>query len=224
MTFIFLHGGPGFKDYLRPFFNDLNSIFYDQLQGDNVTLEDLIVQLDQIVDLTPGSKVLVGHSWGGVLAGEYASRFENKLSGLVIMSTGLNFKHWNDEFKEEKKRLGLENAAPEDIFLTSTELAVGRPFMDETWVGFSGETFDSLYESYIKTFDLTEKLQKLKLPILFIYGDKDVRFPVRVAESIKSILVNITELKIENAGHFPFLKEENRKKIKSGLTAFHRHS
>ena len=43
-TIIFLHGGPGFKDYLKPYFNPLDSefkcVFYDQKRGSEVGIEE----------------------------------------------------------------------------------------------------------------------------------------------------------------------------------------
>lgn len=45
-TIIFIHGGPGFKDYLKPYFNELENefkcIFYNQKRGSKVRIEDLI--------------------------------------------------------------------------------------------------------------------------------------------------------------------------------------
>jgi pimeloyl-ACP methyl ester carboxylesterase len=220
-TLIFLHGGPGFKDYLRPYFHQLDksfkTIFYDQIQSSNVNLDELISQLDQIVDEQEGRIILVGHSWGGVLATEYSIRNQEKLSGLVIMSTGLNFYQWKTEFYNEKKRLGLLDANPEEVLLASDERKIGVPFLTSTEMTFSGETFDSLFELYLKTFDLTTSLQTLKLPILNIYGEKDIRFPRRVGKSFKSFNDKITDLEVAGAGHFPFLNGERRNIIHEAL-------
>ncbi len=78
----------------------------------------MLLQLDEIVNSLSGKIILLGHSWGAVLATEYAGRNQSKLSGLVIMSTGLSDMHWKDEYNRELKDLGLENAEPEQIFLT----------------------------------------------------------------------------------------------------------
>lgn len=50
---IFFHGGPGFQDYLKPYFNSLEEqfecIFFDQLRGPQVEMNDLLKQLDDII-------------------------------------------------------------------------------------------------------------------------------------------------------------------------------
>lgn len=218
---IFIHGGPGFKDYLEPYFDtfkeSFTTVFYDQIQKADMTIDELIQQLDAIVESQSGPVILLGHSWGGVLAVEYALRFQDKLSGVVIMSTGLCFKHWNDDFKKHKEELGLTHAAPEDIFLTRNERPFGIEFLNKTWEGFSGETFDYLYENYIKSFDLTSKLKDLKIPLMNIYGDEDNRFPVHVARSLQKYNENMSNIEIPDAGHFPFLTERGQEIILNAL-------
>lgn len=213
---IFLHGGPGFKDYLRPFFDSFQTKFhchfYDQLQG-RVSVSDLILQLDQFIQNISGTKILVGHSWGGVLAVEYAAQFENKLSALVLMATGLSHKHWQDEFQKEIERLGLVGASPEQIYLTVDEVEEGKAFLDQIMTTFSSETFDSLDESYLQTYDVSKKLSALKLPILNVYGEKDVRFPKRITSRFSELNSRIVSMEIRKAGHLFFYKEETRQLI-----------
>ncbi len=216
-TLIFLHGGPGFKDYLKPYFTQLEKsftcIFYDQIRGPEVTIQDQINELQSIVKKSSKKVVLVGHSWGGVLATQYASTYEDHLAGLVLISTGLKASQWRDEFRAELSQLGLEDASLEEIFLTPAELELGKPLLEATGESFSEETFDHLFSTYLSNYDLTEDFQKLQLPVLNIYGDKDVRFPLRVTKSFQKLKKDVIELELPNAGHFPFLLIENRKKI-----------
>lgn len=216
-TLIFLHGGPGFKDYLKPYFTQLekkfNCIFYDQIRGPKVTIDAQISELHSLVLKSSQQVILIGHSWGGVLATKYASEHEDKLAGLVLMSTGLNSSQWRDEFRAELKNLGLEDASPEEIFLTPAELEVGKPVLDATGESFSEETFDNIFSTYLSNYDLTNEFQNLQIPVLNIFGEKDVRFPKRVAKSIKSLKRDVIELELANTGHFPFLLIENREKI-----------
>ena len=79
---IFLHGGPGFTDYLQPYFDDIfiehECVFYDQSQGKDIKMSDLIAQLDEQVNNCSSKPILVGHSWGGVLGTEYAKQNKTK--------------------------------------------------------------------------------------------------------------------------------------------------
>ncbi len=223
-TLIFLHGGPGFKDYLKPYFCDLEDkfdcIFYDQVRGPNVQLQDMLIQLDLIVQSAPTKKILVGHSWGAVLATEYALKNQNYLAGLVLMCTGLNSQQWKNEYHAELKNLNLEDASPAQIFLTSNEIEKGTAFLDDSWQTFSEETFESINNSYLSNYDLTEKMADLKIPILNIFGENDVRFPTRVTETFKTFNKQIVDIEIPVGGHFPFLSDAGRNQIFKALIYF----
>lgn len=216
-TLIFLHGGPGFRDYLRPYFAQLEKsfecIFYDQIRGPSITIHDQENELDSLVQKSASQVVLVGHSWGGVLATHYAATHEDKLAGLVLISTGLSAKQWRDDFRAELVNLGLADSPLEEIFLTPDERELGKTLLEATGESFSEETFDSLFTTYLSNYDLTESFRSLRLPILNIFGEKDVRFPLRVAKSFQKLNGEVVELELPNAGHFPFLLAENRQKI-----------
>lgn len=214
---IFLHGGPGFRDYLEPFFGPLKSdfecVFYDQLQGEKVSVDDLIGQIDQFVSTSSDKVVLLGHSWGAVLAAEYVIRHPHNIAGLVLMSTGLKSEHWKDDFRKELARLGLLNAKPEEIFLLPDELEEGTVLLDKVWETFSEVTFDHLDINYLRQYDLTSGIKTVQAPILNIFGDRDIRFSARVAKTFRDFNNAIIDFEVTNAGHFPFLKTRNREKI-----------
>jgi proline iminopeptidase len=99
---LLLHGGPGAT---HEYFEACDSYFpaagieyyyYDQLgsgfsdQPDDPSLWDLgrfvdeVEQVRRALGLDRDSFVLLGHSWGGILAIEYALRYQEHLRGLVI--------------------------------------------------------------------------------------------------------------------------------------------
>jgi proline iminopeptidase len=99
---LLLHGGPGAThDYFEAFDSFLPAAgveyyYYDQLgsgRSDNPAdssmwdLNRFIDEVEQVriaLDLGPHNFVLLGHSWGGILAMEYALRHGKELKGLVI--------------------------------------------------------------------------------------------------------------------------------------------
>lgn len=212
---VFLHGGPGFKDYLKPYFRELNESFechfYDQLQGPNVELEDLIQQLQQIVVSLP-SPVIVGHSWGGTLATEFALRYPQQLNGMVLMCSALSSQQWM-EYHRDLEEMNLKDASSEELFLVPSELEHGRTFLNQIWSTFSDETFESINRSYIKDFDLTKKLDQIAIKFLNIYAENDLRIPSRIAESLRTYNPSILNYRIRAAGHFPFLQENGKYEI-----------
>ncbi len=97
---IVLHGGPDFDiAYLLPELDRLSDkfhlIYYDQrgrgrsadhVKPEDVTLESEMDDLDKVREHFHLDKVdLLGHSWGTVLALEYALRHPERVSRLVLM-------------------------------------------------------------------------------------------------------------------------------------------
>lgn len=104
---LLLHGGPGFThEYLEAMESFLpqagiEMYYYDQLgcgnsdQPDDPSLWTLPRYLEEVEEVRKGlgldNFVLYGHSWGGVLAIEYALHHQRHLRGLVIsnMTAGI---------------------------------------------------------------------------------------------------------------------------------------
>jgi proline iminopeptidase len=104
---LLLHGGPGAThEYLEAMESFLPQagieiIYYDQLgcgnsdQPDDPSLWTLPRYVQEVEEVRQGLGldrfVLYGHSWGGILAMEYALNFQSHLRGLVIsnMSAGI---------------------------------------------------------------------------------------------------------------------------------------
>jgi proline iminopeptidase len=98
---IVLHGGPDFDiSYLLPDLDLLKDayrlIYYDQrgrgksaarVRPDDVTLASDIDDLDKVRQhFALDAPVLLGHSWGAVLALEYALRYPTRVSRLILMN------------------------------------------------------------------------------------------------------------------------------------------
>jgi proline iminopeptidase len=99
---LLLHGGPGAThEYLEAcdsylpaagieyyYYDQLGSGHSDQPEEPSLWEADRFVaeveQVRQALGLGPGDFVLYGHSWGGILAIEYALRYQQHLRGLVI--------------------------------------------------------------------------------------------------------------------------------------------
>jgi proline iminopeptidase len=98
---IVLHGGPDFDhSYLLPDMDRLSDsyrlIYYDQrgrgrsadgVKPEDVTLESEIGDLDAVRQhFKLHSATILGHSWGAVLALEYAIRHPDRVSRLILMN------------------------------------------------------------------------------------------------------------------------------------------
>jgi len=100
---IVLHGGPDFDhSYLLPELDRLSDsfhlIYYDQrgrgrsadgVQPEDVTLASDIADIEMVRQYFQlDSVVLLGHSWGTVLALEYALRYPGRVSHMILMNPG----------------------------------------------------------------------------------------------------------------------------------------
>jgi proline iminopeptidase len=111
---LLLHGGPGCThEYLEAFDSyfpaaGFEYYYYDQLgsyysdQPDEPDLWDLprfvdeVEQVRQALRLGPDNFYLYGQSWGGLLAIEYALRYQQHLAGLVISNMMASIPAYNE--------------------------------------------------------------------------------------------------------------------------------
>ncbi|GAB4010904.1 proline iminopeptidase-family hydrolase [Spirosoma migulaei] len=99
---LLLNGGPGatheYFEVMESFLpaEGIEFIYYDQLgtgNSDNPkdttfwSLPRYVEEVEQVraaLNLTPDNFYLLGHSWGGILAMQYALKYNNNLKGLII--------------------------------------------------------------------------------------------------------------------------------------------
>jgi proline iminopeptidase len=111
---LLLHGGPGAThEYFEAFDSFLPArgieyYYYDQLGSGNSdrptdtslwTLPRFVEEVEQVrqaLGLDRDNFCLLGHSWGGILATEYALKYQRHLKGLVISNMMASIPAYND--------------------------------------------------------------------------------------------------------------------------------
>ena len=137
-----LHGGPDFDhSYLLPDMDrlsgDFRLIYYDQrgrgksagnVQPEDVTIKSEIEDLEDLRNYFQLESVAVlGHSWGGVLAMEYAIRHPDRVSHLILMNTAPASHDDYALFRQEfLKKLG-DDAEKRQALSSSAVYAEGDP-------------------------------------------------------------------------------------------------
>jgi proline iminopeptidase len=120
---LLLHGGPGSThEYFESFESFLPQegiefIYYDQLgsyRSDKPTDTTLwrvgrfveeVEQVRQALQLDSSNFYLLGHSWGGILAMEYAVKYQHNLKGLIIsnmMSSCPKYDAYNEQVLQKQ--------------------------------------------------------------------------------------------------------------------------
>lgn len=115
---LLLHGGPGAThEYFEPFDSYLPAAgieyyYYDQLgsaysdQPDDESLwqterfVDEVEQVRKALKLDSENFYLLGHSWGGIVAIEYALKYQQHLKGLIVANMMASIPSYNDYAKK----------------------------------------------------------------------------------------------------------------------------
>lgn len=118
-----LHGGPGASwDYFEPLERLANDgrqiVFYDQLGGgdssvpSDPSIHTIALFLEELAEVRRTLQLdrvhLLGHSWGGMLAMEYALTQPPGLASLILGNTAASMAEWVAEMRRLVSQLPLE--------------------------------------------------------------------------------------------------------------------
>ncbi|HEX8326387.1 MAG TPA: proline iminopeptidase-family hydrolase [Hymenobacter sp.] len=221
---LLLNGGPGAThEYFECFENFLPKegiefIYYDQLGcGNSDNPKDTamwslpryveeVEQVRQALNLTKDNFYLLGHSWGGILAAEYALKYQQNMKGLIIsnmMMSCPDYDRYADEVlaKQMKPEVMAEIRQIEarKDFSNPRYMALLEPNfyakhvcrvnpMPEPVSRAMSKTNQSLYVTMqgpsefgisgkLEKWDRVADLPKLSIPVLSIGGNHDTMDP-----------------------------------------------
>jgi len=246
---LLLNGGPGLPcDYLREAHSFLADhgfrvVTFDQLgtgksdrpNDDSLwTIARYVAEVETIrTTLKLGQVHLLGHSWGGWLAIEYAMHHGDKLKSLLLEDTVADMPHLIAELERLRAALGPETVAmmqrheaqgtiqhPEYLAaitllnyrhvcrLEEWPAPVKRSLDDwnmAPYVAMQGPN-EFLYTGNLKDWNRVPDLHKIKAPTFISVGQHDELTPA-CALRMKLHLPN-AELKVfPNSSHMPFYEE-----------------
>lgn len=245
---VVLHGGPGLtQDYLHPYFDRLAEnnlvLFYDQRgcgksigegDEDTITLEAYISDLEAIRSAFNLSKIsILGHSWGGFLALNYAIAHPERVEKLILSNSMPASSEDYALFAEEwKKRMAPYQTELEAI-QQKAEFAEGDPslvaamyrlifrtychnpdhatYLNLTLTPTAFHSGSNVYAHFNaalfeKSFNLHPSLKTLQIPTLILHGDGDP-VPPLTAQNLHNSLENSQFVLMKNCGHFPFVED-----------------
>lgn len=237
---VILHGGPGaHHDYLLPGFDSLATgrqlVYYDQRGGGQSPVDrDVPVGWrEQVADLEALRSewglerlVIVGYSWGALLAMLYATTHPDRVERLALVSPAPAARSERTTFEAN---LAARNAAPAlkaaraelqggDLKERDPaayqrrlfDLAVSGYFHDPSLVAamtpfrVTGRTQQEVWQSLGEDFDLRPDLRKLRIPALVMHGDDDP-IPLETARATAEAL-SAEFVVLKDCGHVPHVE------------------
>jgi L-proline amide hydrolase len=247
-----LHGGPGGpSDYLEPLEELADSgrpiIFYDQLgcgnsdQPNDPSLWSVELFLGELATVRQELELhhihLLGHSWGGMLAMEYALTQPVGLASLILASSPASIPQWIAEANRLRKELPQEveqtlrhheeagttdEVAYEEAMQVFYQRHVCRldPWPEPWKRAFvklmaNPEVYNTMFgpsefhaTGTLKEWDIRDRLGEIHLPTLVTSGRYDEATPL-IAETVHRGIVGSEWVIFEQSSHMAHLEEED---------------
>ena len=241
---LLMHGGLGLDHtYFRPWLDALAGeaqlIYYDHRGNgrsarpqsfDGITHDTWIADADALREhLGLERIVLLGHSYGGFLAQQYALRYGDRLDGLILCGTAPAMDYPEVIFANAQARAtpaqfelvvnGLSGPTPDDERLREIwgEIASlyfhhydderGRAMLER--ITYSAAAFNHSFFNCLPAFNTLNRLHEISAPTLILAGRHDwITPPTQGAERIHAALKDSKLVVFEDSGHFPFIEEQ----------------
>jgi proline iminopeptidase len=245
---IVIHGGPGLShDYLLPGMAKLAEnhqvIFYDQrgcgrstgvVNADTIQVKKFVEDIEAVRKSLGNRKIIVlGHSWGGFLAMQYAISHPGSVEKLILLNTmppsseafSLFTKEWTRRMEPYQDQL--------KAIQESSAFAEGDPATMERYylMNFKRYCYEpakahllnlcmtpkaavegmKVYEIFNQTllskpFNYDDQLKQLKVPTLIVHGDCDI-IPCSTIQKLHKTIAGSQYVLIKHCGHFPYVEQ-----------------
>lgn len=233
-----MHGGLGVDHtYLHPWLDPLGDVmrlvYYDHRGNgrsgrpplETLTHDSFAADADALRAFLGFDNIAVlGHSYGGFIALEYALRYPKRLSHLILVDTAPAFTHV-EEIMANARRKGateemleiLEAPNPTDDKEMQRAMQVINPlyfgnfnadvanrlFEHVEWSASAGARNDVLLPEY----NIISRLEEIRAPTLILVGRDDFICPPSQAEIMHRGIRDSALFIFENSGHMPYIEE-----------------
>ena len=244
LPLLIINGGPGmnsngFENLAIKLSEQYQTIIYDQrgtgkskmpiLDSSTVTMELMIEDIESIRKQLKIEKwTILGHSFGGIVAAFYATKYPEKISKIVFSASGgidlglldyvgnsINSKlskteldslnYWTNKISEGdttyQARLNRGKALAPAYLFDKKHIPILADRLTQGNNVINGLIWADLQK--IK-YDCSEKLKTFEQPVLIIQGKQDI-IKVETAEKAQKVLENSKIILIDNCGHYGWL-------------------
>jgi proline iminopeptidase len=245
---VILHAGPGlWSDYLIPYLKPLSKryklIFLDQRGNgtssfptdSSFTFDDYVNDIHVVLnELNIDQPVILGHSFGGLLAALYASAHPDKVQKLILVTPApANSIYFEKTFNNRERKRNEADTKKLIKLMSSKEFVSGDTTVfkkaliiaDKINVADTNKikeifnhlkftpqqaknllVIESIVEKNFWNMDVAEKLHGIKAPTLIIHGSVD-NIPLESDQIYMDNIENAKIVVIKDAGHYPFAEQ-----------------
>ena len=248
LPILVMHGGLGLDHtYFRPWLDKLGEhaelVYYDHRGNGRSSRTMSLAGVDHATfaadadrlraHLGLGRIIVLGHSYGGFLAQEYALRYGGEgshLAGLILCSTApaLDYApvtHANavargkpDELAALGEAFGRPMNSDDDLRTIWTRLLplyfkqfdgnIGCAVDQATF--YSAAAWNHGNANCLPTFNTVARLAEITVPTLVLSGADDWITPPEQGQRMQVALANAEFALFEQSGHFPFIEEPDK--------------
>ncbi len=236
------HGAPGVVDHnlLRNALLPLGAagrtwVFWDHRECGRsrrqdprgCTLENLVEDLEALrTELGAGQVDVLGHSWGGIMAQEYALRYPDRVRSLHLCATAPDLQwvatynarvgpHEPEEYRAQIKPLYAgalpvaETARLLEQWYLATAVRQPLPAYRAALAGVqpNPRATGAFNASVRGGWSAVERLAAVTCPVLISHGVYDMIIPVSEGERLAACLPQARLHRFTASGHSPFLEE-----------------
>ena len=241
---LLMHGGPGADQWtlvgLRRCANQATLVFYDHrcngrstgADVTSMTWENLTADADALREKLGFERwSVLGHSFGGHVALEYALRYPSSLSGVVLVGTAADSR-WSREHASEMlaargwpaetvdlcRRWFSGEVAPKDMSRSLMRLGpayyhhpsvvtVVREMLGGGWrTRLRPDALVYAGRHLTRQWSVTDRLGEIDAPTLIIAGESDFIFPPEAQAELARGIPHARVEVIERAGHEPWIE------------------
>lgn len=233
-----MHGGPGADLYtmlsFKPMADQFTLIFYDHrcngrsegAEVSSLNWENLTTDADALREKLGFEKwAVLGHSFGGYVALEYALRYPQRLSHLVLVDTGgdsrlpqekapqvLAQRGYSPEIVELCRRFLNGQIEPDEMFPDLMKLGKAYTYHVSPWqiphmiltglqTKLRPEALIYAASHFLKGWSVMDRLHEIQVPTLILAGREDFQFPPEHQQELAAGIPNARLVIIDRAGH-----------------------
>lgn len=241
---LIINGGPGmnsdgFSGLAETLGESYKAIIYDQrgtgrselpeISSRSITLDLMVKDIEAIrKELKLEEWIILGHSFGGILASYYTSKHPTRVSGLILSSSGgldmslfssLNITGRLTSLQRDSLNYWTRKIQNGDTTYFAS-LQRGKylapaylnnksfvPKVAERLTQGNSEINTLVYQDMRRIgYDATEELKGFENPVLIIQGKHDI-IPVAVSEKARSVFKHSKILILPNSSHYGWLED-----------------